>query len=45
MSNYQETVHRFLTKFGFKTRHKFPSIAPQEKQFVDLTNQLYSPVS
>lgn len=41
MSNYQETVHRFLTKFGFKTRHKFPSIVPQEKKFVDLTNQLY----
>lgn len=41
MSEYKDTTHRFLTKFGFKTRHKFPSIIPKEKKFVDLTNQLY----
>lgn len=41
MSNYTDTVHRFLTKFGFRTRHKYPSAAPKEREFVDLTNQLY----
>lgn len=41
MSNHEDTIHRFKTKFGFKTVHKYPKKRPQEKQFLDLTNQLY----
>ena len=41
MSNYKDTVHRVLTKFGFKTPHKFPSSPTEVKSFSDLADQLY----
>lgn len=41
MSNYEDTVHRQSTKFGLKTPHKFPTEPIEEKQLLDLTDQLY----
>jgi hypothetical protein len=41
MSSFKDTIHGLATKFGFKTKHKFPTTPREESQLLDLTDQLY----